>query len=247
MVVTASAATSAVVQRPADRHLRPPAPWNRDDRRTRASIDALLDLAPETATLVEDGGERRNPGGQLVAGQTVVVRPGERGSRRQPGAQAACPGRGRADQGAGAGPAGGGRRRPGRDRPAAPACCGCGCCATPRGHRRGRCQIERAADQNQRCIERSSSATPRSSWPPPWRCWRCLLFGRRSRRRPFPRDQIFMIVTSPSAIVLATMPPLLAAPLQAARDLVGTSPCSRRSPRSTQSSWFHLRPPQVVD
>ncbi|MBP2365292.1 heavy metal translocating P-type ATPase [Pseudonocardia parietis] len=47
--------------------------------RTRASIDALLDLAPETATLLTaDGGERRVRAGELVAGQTVLVRPGER-------------------------------------------------------------------------------------------------------------------------------------------------------------------------
>ncbi|MBN9736961.1 MULTISPECIES: heavy metal translocating P-type ATPase [unclassified Pseudonocardia] len=46
--------------------------------RTRADIDSLLDLAPETATLVEDGTERRVPAAGLVAGQTVVVRPGER-------------------------------------------------------------------------------------------------------------------------------------------------------------------------
>lgn len=46
--------------------------------RTRASIDALLDLAPETAVVVDDGAERTVPAAGLVAGQVVVVRPGER-------------------------------------------------------------------------------------------------------------------------------------------------------------------------
>ncbi|MEU6699938.1 heavy metal translocating P-type ATPase [Pseudonocardia sp. NPDC046786] len=47
--------------------------------RTRAGIAALLDLAPETATLVDrDGTERQVPAAELVAGATVVVRPGER-------------------------------------------------------------------------------------------------------------------------------------------------------------------------
>jgi P-type E1-E2 ATPase len=46
--------------------------------RTRARISALLDLAPETATVVEGGVERQIPAAELVAGQQVVVRPGER-------------------------------------------------------------------------------------------------------------------------------------------------------------------------
>ncbi|WP_085913304.1 MULTISPECIES: heavy metal translocating P-type ATPase [Pseudonocardia] len=47
--------------------------------RTRAGIAALLDLAPETATLVgPDGGERQIPAAELVVGATVLVRPGER-------------------------------------------------------------------------------------------------------------------------------------------------------------------------
>lgn len=46
--------------------------------RTRSSINALLDLAPETATLLEDGVERDVPAAELVAGQTVLIRPGER-------------------------------------------------------------------------------------------------------------------------------------------------------------------------
>lgn len=46
--------------------------------RTRASIDALLDLAPETATRVDPDGERTVRAADLVAGDRVLVRPGER-------------------------------------------------------------------------------------------------------------------------------------------------------------------------
>ncbi|WP_346282639.1 hypothetical protein [Pseudonocardia sp.] len=46
--------------------------------RTRASIHALLDLAPETATVLDGGGERRVPAAELAVGDTVLVRPGER-------------------------------------------------------------------------------------------------------------------------------------------------------------------------
>jgi heavy metal translocating P-type ATPase len=46
--------------------------------RTRASIDSLLDLAPQTATLLDGGVERVVAAAELVAGQCVLVRPGER-------------------------------------------------------------------------------------------------------------------------------------------------------------------------
>ncbi|MET0189710.1 MAG: heavy metal translocating P-type ATPase [Pseudonocardia sediminis] len=46
--------------------------------RTRSSIDALLDLAPETASLIGPDGEREVPAADLVAGDEVRVRPGER-------------------------------------------------------------------------------------------------------------------------------------------------------------------------
>lgn len=53
------------------------------------------------------------------------------------------------------------------------------------------------------------------------------------------RAIVFMIVASPCAIVLATMPPLLAAVAVSGRrgTLVRTSPCWRRSPRSTPWCW----------
>jgi heavy metal translocating P-type ATPase len=46
--------------------------------RTRASIDALLDLAPETATRLDPDGERTVRAADLVAGDEILVRPGER-------------------------------------------------------------------------------------------------------------------------------------------------------------------------
>ncbi|WP_225924682.1 heavy metal translocating P-type ATPase [Pseudonocardia abyssalis] len=46
--------------------------------RTRRSIEALLDLTPETAALVAGDGERTVPAADLAVGDEVVVRPGER-------------------------------------------------------------------------------------------------------------------------------------------------------------------------
>ena len=46
--------------------------------RTRAGIHALLDLAPETATVLAAAGERRVAAADLAVGDQVVVRPGER-------------------------------------------------------------------------------------------------------------------------------------------------------------------------
>jgi len=48
-------------------------------QRTAASVRALLDVAPERAVLLDpDGAERDVPAGQLAVGDVVVVRPGER-------------------------------------------------------------------------------------------------------------------------------------------------------------------------
>lgn len=48
-------------------------------QRTRDSVRALLDLAPERATvLADDGGEHDVDAVDLVVGQTILVRPGER-------------------------------------------------------------------------------------------------------------------------------------------------------------------------
>lgn len=46
--------------------------------RARASVTALAALAPDTARLLRDGAEVVVPAGTLVAGDVVVVRPGER-------------------------------------------------------------------------------------------------------------------------------------------------------------------------
>ena len=46
--------------------------------KTRRSIRALLDLAPQTATVRRNGEEVTVPVAELQMGDTVVVRPGER-------------------------------------------------------------------------------------------------------------------------------------------------------------------------
>ena len=46
--------------------------------RTRTAIRSLLDLAPETATRLEDGREETVPAEELAVGEVFLVRPGER-------------------------------------------------------------------------------------------------------------------------------------------------------------------------
>src|SRR3954453_18703033 len=47
-------------------------------RRTEDAVRGLTDLAPERATLLDDGGERLGPAAALTVGDRVLVRPGER-------------------------------------------------------------------------------------------------------------------------------------------------------------------------
>ena len=49
----------------------------RAKRSTTAAIRALMDLRPDTATLVRDGVEQRVPVAEVAAGDVVLVRPGE--------------------------------------------------------------------------------------------------------------------------------------------------------------------------
>lgn len=46
--------------------------------RTRDAVESLMDLAPRVATVVVDGVERTVPAAQVMVGDLVVVRPGER-------------------------------------------------------------------------------------------------------------------------------------------------------------------------
>uniref|UniRef100_UPI0015F0F9AA HAD-IC family P-type ATPase n=1 Tax=Streptomyces phytophilus TaxID=722715 RepID=UPI0015F0F9AA len=46
--------------------------------RTEDSVRGLLDLAPATATRLTDGGEETVPAAELVVGDTLLIRPGER-------------------------------------------------------------------------------------------------------------------------------------------------------------------------
>ncbi len=51
---------------------------SRAKRGTTAAVRALMDLRPETARIVRDGVEVEIPASQVVSGDTVVVKPGER-------------------------------------------------------------------------------------------------------------------------------------------------------------------------
>ncbi|MEV1294225.1 heavy metal translocating P-type ATPase [Pseudonocardia sp. NPDC049635] len=185
--------------------------------RTRADIAALLDLTPETATLVEeDGTERQIPASELVAGRTVLVRPGER-----------IPGDGRVLDGVSEVDAAGltGEPVPVRTAPGDEVLAGT---VNGTGVLRVRvlrdaadtvvagvaAQVERAAEtkaDRQLFIERVEqrysvlvvAATVLLFTVP-------LLFGAGFEETLL-RAIVFMIVASPCAIVLATMPPLLAA------------------------------------
>ncbi len=44
--------------------------------RTRQALQALLDVAPTTATVLRDGGHRDVAPGEVAAGETVIVKPG---------------------------------------------------------------------------------------------------------------------------------------------------------------------------
>jgi Cd2+/Zn2+-exporting ATPase len=46
--------------------------------RARASVEALMELAPDTATVIRDGQETKIPARDLLAGDEVILRPGER-------------------------------------------------------------------------------------------------------------------------------------------------------------------------
>jgi Cd2+/Zn2+-exporting ATPase len=46
--------------------------------RARASVEALMELAPDTATVIRNGQESKIPARDLLAGDEVILRPGER-------------------------------------------------------------------------------------------------------------------------------------------------------------------------
>ncbi|MEJ8279584.1 heavy metal translocating P-type ATPase [Pseudonocardia spirodelae] len=191
--------------------------------RTRASIDALLDLAPETATVVEDDGtERTVPAAGLVAGRTVVVRPGE----RVPGDGTVADGVSEVDTSALTGEPVPVRTGPG-DAVLAGTVNGTGVLRVRISRDAAdtvvagvAAQVERAAEtkaHRQLFIERVEqrysvlvvAATVLLLAVP-------LLLGAPFEETLL-RAIVFMIVASPCAIVLATMPPLLAAVAVAGR------------------------------
>ncbi|WP_083275486.1 heavy metal translocating P-type ATPase [Pseudonocardia sp. HH130630-07] len=190
--------------------------------RTRAGIASLLDLAPETATLLVDGTERRVPAADLVAGQVVLVRPGE----RVPGDGRVLDGVSEVDTAALTGEPVPVRRATGDD-VLAGTVNGTGVLRV--GIRRDAvdtvvagvaAQVERAAATKagrqlfvERVEQRYSvvvvAATVLLLAVP-------LLLGAPFEETLL-RAIVFMIVASPCAVVLATMPPLLAAVAVAGR------------------------------
>ena len=189
--------------------------------RTRSSIDALLDLAPETATLLgagPDGAEteREVPAAGLVVGDEVRVRPGE----RIPGDGRVTEGRSEVDTANLTGEPVPVRCGPGDD-VLAGTVNGTGVLRVRVGRDTAdsvvagiAVQVARASEtksHRQLFIERVEqrysvvvvvAALALLSVP--------LLFGADFRETLL-RAMTFMIVASPCAIVLATMPPLLAA------------------------------------
>ena len=192
--------------------------------RTEDSVRGLLDLAPDTVTRVgADGSEETVNVADLAVGDVVLVRPGER-----IGADATViAGASEVDQATITGEPlpvdksswrrgvrghaqwhwlpedpsrsarRGLRRRPHRD-------VGRGTPAAPRPARN--------------CSSRRSNSDIRSGWSlPRLRCSPCRLLSGELLQRALLRAMTFMIVASPCAVVLATMPPLLAAIANAGR------------------------------
>jgi heavy metal translocating P-type ATPase len=190
--------------------------------RTRASITGLLDLAPETAHRISDGREEQVRAADLVVGDEVVVRPGEKipadGTVRDGATEVDASTltgeplpirRGPGDQIFAGTLNGTGTVRVRVDRdPADTVVAGIAA------------QVERAAEtrsRRQMFVERVEqrysvvvvvAALALVVVP--------LLFGAGFRETLL-RAMTFMIVASPCAVVLATMPPLLAAVAVAGR------------------------------
>ncbi|MBW0105968.1 heavy metal translocating P-type ATPase [Pseudonocardia sp. KRD291] len=184
--------------------------------RTRSSIDALLDLAPETATLVGPDGEREVAAADLVVGDEVLVRPGE----RIPGDGAVLEGVSEVDTSSLTGEPVPARRGPGDDVLA----------GTVNGTGVLRVRVARdAADSvaagiavqvarasetrshRQLFIERVEQRYSVVVVVAALALLTVPLLAGADFRETLLRAMTFMIVASPCAIVLATMPPLLAA------------------------------------
>ena len=186
--------------------------------RTAQAVRGLLDLAPEQATRLDGDGRRAAGGrGEPAVGDVILVRPGERiGADGQVLSGCQRRGSGHDHRRAAAG-----RQEPRR-----------------RGVRRHRQRHRRAAGAGRAgppptpwspgsspwssrprrprpgrsCSSRRSSSGTRSAWSPRRCCCSLIpLLAGAAFQPTLLRAMTFMIVASPCAVVLATMPPLLAA------------------------------------
>ncbi|MCP2259925.1 ATPase, P-type (transporting), HAD superfamily, subfamily IC/heavy metal translocating P-type ATPase [Streptoalloteichus tenebrarius] len=190
--------------------------------RTEDSVRALLDFAPETAVLVTGEGERVVPAGEVRRGDEVLVRPGE----RVPADGVVVGGESEVDQSTLTGEPLPVRRAPG-DRVLAGTVNGTGSLRVAVDRAAGETALARVAEQveqaaatkarRQLAVERLEQryslfvvvATSLLLVVP-------LAFGA-DFSATLSRAMTFMIVASPCAVVLATMPPLLAAIATAGR------------------------------
>ncbi|MFP5071816.1 heavy metal translocating P-type ATPase [Pseudonocardia nantongensis] len=190
--------------------------------RTRAGIEALLDLTPETATLLDGGDEREVRADSLVTGQTVVVRPGE----RIPGDGRVLDGVSEVDTAGLTGEPVPVRREPGDD-VLAGTVNGTGVLRVRVLRDAGdtvvagvAAQVERAAEtkaHRQLFIERVEQRYSVLVVAVTVALLAVPLLAGAPFEETLLRAIVFMIVASPCAIVLATMPPLLAAVAVAGR------------------------------
>ncbi|MCE0761363.1 heavy metal translocating P-type ATPase [Pseudonocardia kujensis] len=190
--------------------------------RTRASITGLLDLAPETARRLVDGREEQVRAADLVVGDEVVVRPGE----KIPADGTVRDGATEVDASTLTGEPLPVRRGPG-DRVFAGTLNGTGTVRVRVGRDPAEtvvagiaAQVERAAETKSRrqlFVERVEQRYSVVVVVAALVLLVVPLLAGADFRETLLRAMTFMIVASPCAVVLATMPPLLAAVAVAGR------------------------------
>ena len=193
--------------------------------RTADSVRGLLDLAPATATRLLTGGgeETRGRPTSLAVGDTILVRPGER-----VGADGrVLAGASEVDQATITGEPlpvakAAGRRGVRRHRSTAPAPCGSGSSATPSDSVIARivAMVEEASETKaptQLFIEKVEQRYSLGMVAATLAVFAVPLAFGAALAAALLRAMTFMIVASPCAVVLATMPPLLSAIANAGR------------------------------
>ncbi|GAA4663134.1 heavy metal translocating P-type ATPase [Gordonia humi] len=190
--------------------------------RTEDSVRSLLDLAPETATRICADGESRVPAAELVVGDVVVVRPGE----RVPADATVIGGAGEVDQ----------ATITGEPLPVDKAVGDEVFAGTLNGTGMLRLRVDRRAEDSvvariAALVDEAGQTKARTQlFIEKVEQWYSIgmvvvtlavftipLLVGESLQRALLRAMTFMIVASPCAVVLATMPPLLAAIANAGR------------------------------